>query len=346
VAPLTTDNKDTYLNRHIEKSIAISSLLNVGLKKFKEGLTLDALAFFESVICEYGANALVEPELTHARKKVLNLLNMDRPITQFEYPQRHHIDIACDCALCGSTDHYFFEQYANKNWIFCSECKLLSYHPDPLEAFKLNQGESAGAKASKESLVHHREYFFCNLFIEQLSWQNVLLYGAGWSLVPQWLAEKGINAMGCDLWQPLIEERRKLCGDDKYCHRDELPNKTFQLISAFEVFEHFMNPKKDVGLLVQHLSDEGAIIGCTDFWHGGSLENHPSSDKTYWKHRTHVTAWSFPSMRYLAKVFDLSVSFFKVDTPGFGAKVFFVFYRGESVATFVESLPKVFHNAF
>ena len=303
--------------------------------------------FFESAICEFEEAALTNKRLLAARNNALNYFRSAQGILNppLEWPGPP-IEAADEfCGLCGSA-MFLFERSYNKNWMLCSRCNLLNYFPSKTELVQLIQGEPEGAKSPPNSLVHLRESFFCNLFIEGLDWANVLLYGAGWSLVPKWLSEKGINAIGCDLWQPLIDERRATWGIESYFHRDELPNTTFQLISAFEVFEHFLNPLKDVKKLVTHLSAEGAIIGCTDFWYGGSLLQHPSNDKSYWKHRTHVTAWSFPSMQYLAKVFDLSVSFFKVDTPGFGAKVFFVLYRGDSVAEFLSKLPKVFHNAF
>ena len=325
---------------------AIESLLKVGLESLRVGSYTDASAFFESAICEFGPSATTYKKLMIARNKALsNIGTSSRNLIPYEWPGNLKIADVAVCDLCGSK-MYNFERCYDKKWLLCTECNLLKFFPHKTELLRLDQGEPEGAKLPASSLVHLRESFFCNLFVDELDWNSVLLYGAGWSLVPKWFTDKGIYAVGCDLWQPLIDERRATWGNKSYFHRDELPSISFQLISAFEVFEHFLNPYKDVNRLVKHLSVEGAIIGCTDFWYGGSLLQHPSNDKSYWKHRTHVTAWSFPSMRYLAKVFDLSVSFFKVDTPGFGAKVFFVFYRGESVATFVENLPKVFHNAF
>jgi len=325
---------------------AIEALLKAGLKSFRLDSYTDSSAYFESAICEFGSSATINKKLINARNKaLLNTDSSKRNLIPYEWPVNLELADDAVCGLCG-TMMYIHEQCYGKKWVRCLECNLLKYFPSESELLQLNQGEPEGAKFPASSLVHLRESFFCNLFIDELDWNSVLLYGAGWSLVPKWLTDKGIYAVGCDLWQPLIDERRAAWGNKSYFHRDELPSISFQLISAFEVFEHFLNPYKDVKRLVKHLSVEGAIIGCTDFWYGGSLLQHPSNDKSYWKHRTHVTAWSFPSMRYLAKVFDLSVSFFKVDTPGFGAKVFFVFYRGESVATFVENLPKVFHNAF
>jgi len=210
----------------------------------------------------------------------------------------------------------------------------------------LNRGSSICGKAPPESLVHKREQYFCDLFIEQLGISDVLLYGAGWTLVFGNLRKRGIQAVGCDLFMPLVEERRKEYGKDTFYSPVDLPEKPFDLISAFEVFEHFLEPGREVKFLVDRLKPEGCVFGCTDFWHGGKLSEHPSRDRTYWQHKSHVTAWSWPSMRCLAKRCGLNATFFKVDRAGFGTKVFFALHRGDSWNGALAKLPKVFEKAF
>ena len=179
-----------------------------------------------------------------------------------------------------------------------------------------------------------------------MNWSRILLYGIGWSQVPYLLLQRGYHAVGCDLWKPLIVRRQAELGHDKFYHRDDLPSHKFELISAFEVFEHFINPLKEIAFLAKRLAVEGAIVGCSDFWHGGPLKYHPNPDNTYWRHRVHVSAWTYDSMRYVASQFGLEVSFFKVDTEGFAAKVFFILHRGERTKAFVNSIPIIIRGAF
>lgn len=315
-----------------------------GVARLESGHVLDALAFFDGLVLQFGPHAAT-PELLRARGLALEKLGRDTasPLPGAEIDENAAAQKACN--VCHAPMR-FFEQCHDKDWLLCPSCGLLQYAVDEEEARRLDQGEPSGAKQPPESLVHRREAFFCDLFLQGLGCSRVLLYGAGWSLVPEYLLDRGVDAVGCDLWRPLIEERSAQLGPGRFLHRDELPESAFDLISAFEVFEHFIDPLREVGLLVDHLAEEGAIVGSTDFWHGGSLELHPNADASYWRHRTHVTAWTFSSMRHLARHFRLQASFFKVDRPGFGAKVFFVLHRGEKTERFVASLPAVIRGAF
>ncbi len=194
-------------------------------------------------------------------------------------------------------------------WHLCPTCALLTVELDHGLAKMLDNGEAGGAKQPAGALVHRREYTFCRRFAEGFGADAILNYGVGWSMVPEALRSDGFDAVGCDLWRPLVEQRREEFGPESFYHRDELPDRRFPIISAFEVFEHFTDPRKDVAVLVDHLADSGMIIGSTDFWHGGILADHPSQFKTYWKHLTHVVAWTWQSMRALAEHFGLQVTF-------------------------------------
>ncbi len=248
------------------------------------------------------------------------------------------------CPVC-QTPRAAFERAQDKNWILCEACGLLQYQRDPALSERLDRGESGGADQPPDSLVHRREQYFCDLFLRELGFSDVLLYGIGWSLVFQTLRKRGVAAVGCDLWRPLVEARQQEFGAETFFHRDELPETRFDLISAFEVFEHFQNPLEDVGFLARRLKDQGLIFGCTDFWHGGSLLAHPG-EPLYWRHLTHVTAWTWSSLRETARRLGLEATFFKSDTRTFGAKVFFALHRGERVAAFLRGLPKIFARAY
>lgn len=338
------------------------------LQLFKEGVALtssgeylEALGFFDQILIEFPDVASNVRSLQLSRAICLKELQRFREAQiaataelllrpecsacqellddiQTSYPNPRVI-----CEICN-TESVYFERQFNKDWYLCPNCNLLQYSVSKQEELTLDKGESAGAKSSTYSNIHRREEFFCRLFLESLSLKDALLYGIGWSLTYQKLKNNGFNVVGCDLWRPLIQERKKQYGENSFYHRDGLPLIKFDLISAFEVFEHFIHPVREVGLMVDRLKDEGVIIGCTDFWHGGSLENHPSHDKSYWQHKTHVTAWTWKSMNALADRFGLNTYYCKIDHQHYSSKVFFIIYRGNKFEKFIRGLPKVFHN--
>lgn len=317
-----------------------SLLYKEGIKRSNKGFSLDAIAFFDGMILQYGESVITE-ELRQAREKALISAGRDpnhplpQSIVESDYSKLDH-----KCNLCGNTT-ILYEKIHNKEWALCTSCHFLQYLLNSSTISGLDKGEPDGAKQPPDSLVHSREMFFCELFLRNMNWQSVLMYGAGWSLAPERLLKEGYDVVGCDLWRPLIDERKTSLGSERFHHRDELPDAKWQVISAFEVFEHFINPIHDVGILVDRLENEGVIVGCTDFWHGNHLGEHPSADLSYWKHGTHVTAWAFPSFKWLADHFGLNVSFFKTDKVGSGAKVFFVLHRGEKTKHFIDAMPAV-----
>lgn len=249
------------------------------------------------------------------------------------------------CPVCG-TRQVRHETLHEKHWLLCPECALLTVEMDAAQMERLDKGEPSGAKQPAESLVHSREYTFCKRVIDGVGVRDVMNYGVGWSLVPEALLAEGLDVVGCDLWQPLIDQRKKELGEDRFVHRDECPDRRFSLISAFEVFEHFTDPLAEIGLLVDHLKAEGAIIGSTDFWHGGSLAHHPSSDPTYWQHVTHVTAWTWKSLAEVARRLGMNVRFFRGDCSEHSAKCFFMLYQGDAFDRFAKSLPKVLPDVY
>jgi hypothetical protein len=301
---------------------------------------LDAVALLEGLLREFPDQAAGFPDLAEraafCRERAGRPAHVPVPDPAAPEPE--------PCPVCA-TPRAAFERAQDKNWILCEGCGLLQYQRTPGLCAGLEKGEPGGANQPAGSLVHRREQYFCDLFLRELGFSDVLLYGIGWSLVFQTLRERGVAAVGCDLWRPLVEARQQEFGAGTFFHRDELPETRFDLISAFEVFEHFQDPLQDVGFLARRLNDEGLIFGCTDFWHGGSLLAHPG-EPLYWTHLSHVTAWTWSSLRETARRLGLEAAFFKSDTRTFGAKVFFALHRGERVAALLRGLPKIFVNAY
>ncbi|UCC99685.1 MAG: methyltransferase domain-containing protein [Phycisphaerales bacterium] len=249
------------------------------------------------------------------------------------------------CELCN-LQCLVFERQFERDWHICPNCNLIRSDVDESQAKVLDKGSPSGSKSPTYGAIHRREEFFCRVFLEQLKLNDILLYGIGWSPVYKNFKEAGYNVVGCDLWRPLIEERNKQFGQGAFYHRDDLPDMKFDVISAFEVFEHFVRPVQEVQLLANHLKDNGIIVGCTDFWHGGSLSKHPNPDRSYWVHKSHVTTWTWKSMNAVAHQFGLKTYYCKTNKRNFAAKVFFVMYKGSKYDQFVQGLPKIFYDVW
>ncbi len=339
----------------------VLELFREGVGLVKRGKHLEALGFLNQILIEFPDIALNTRNLQSARAICLKGLKRFReaqiaataelsfqPENSNCWQLLNDIRISWSkskmvCGICNVEMEYFERQF-NKDWYLCPNCNLLQYDVGEQDGIVLDKGESDGARNSTYSIENRREEFFCRLFLEGLNLRDVLSYGIGWSLTYQKLKSCGFNVVGCDLWRPLIEERKKEYGAASFYHRDDLPLIKFDLISAFEVFEHFIHPVREVSLMADRLKDEGAIVGCTDFWHGGSLENHPSYDKTYWKHGSHVIAWTWKSMNTVADRFGLNTHYFKTAKMSCPSRVFFIMYKGNRFEKFIHSLPKVFHS--
>ena len=322
-------------------SRAEEALYEQAMLLFKLGYRLEARAILDGVTLEYGS---LSPQAQGLRKQCIKGMQRELPPAS-TYPSPNASPSGSPCPICDTT-MVTHEQLLGKTWLLCPECALLMAHTSSKQLKQLDKGEPSGAKQCPTSLVHRREYTFCRRFIDGLGAKNVLNYGVGWSLVPEALRARGIDAVGCDLWRPLIEQRKKMGRENNYFHRDDLPDRRFSLLSAFEVFEHFTNPLKDMRVLADHLNDPGPIVGSSDFWHGGSLAHHPSQDLSYWKHGTHITAWTWKSMITAAQKLGLHVQFFRGDCAEHSAKCFFVFYKGNKVANYLKTLPKVLPDVY
>ena len=322
-------------------SRAEEALYEQAVVLFRMGYWIETRAILDGANLEYGS---LSPQAKVFRRQCIKEMHIKlSPASTRPGPNAYRSNRPCP--ICDTT-MVVQEQLFDKTWLLCPECALLMVHTSKKQLKHLDKGEPSGAKQCPTSLVHRREYTFCRRFIDGLDAKDTLNYGAGWSLVPEALRARGIDAVGCDLWLPLIEQQKRTAGENSFVHRDELPDRRFSLISAFEVIEHFTNPLKDMEVLVDHLNDPGAIVGSSDFWHGGSLSYHPSQDSSYWKHGTHVTAWTWKSMMAAARRLGLHVQFFRGDFVEHSAKCFFVFYKGNKVANFLQTLPKVLPDVY
>jgi len=171
--------------------------------------------------------------------------------------------------------------------------------------------------------LHKREGYFVDLFRNRYGINDVLLYGNGWSPLFGELKGSRLNVIGCDLYRGVVDFRNEEYRQEVFFHPDDLPDYKFDLITAFEVFEHFLEPFKNLAFLACHLKERGAICGCADFWQEkGRLYDHGPAEKPYWAPAGHVVAWSRQSMSYAAHKLGMKVRYFGADWVFGERKVF------------------------
>jgi SAM-dependent methyltransferase len=88
--------------------------------------------------------------------------------------------------------------------------------------------------------------------------------------------------------------------------------KTYDLVVAVEVIEHFTDPRIQMENLLRFLKPSGTLTGTTDFYDGLSIEE-PSC---YMKKDGHNTYWSPSSLSKMANEFSLKMYLFKMMRPG------------------------------
>lgn len=90
---------------------------------------------------------------------------------------------------------------------------------------------------------------------------NILDFGAGQSLVPKRLRARGHRVLAIDVIPPSEPHPDRFTGDILTC---ALPEKEFDLIYSFQVFEHLPNPRPVLCKLLQLVKPDGYLFIHTD----------------------------------------------------------------------------------
>ena len=244
------------------------------------------------------------------------------------------------CDICDKKMHVF-ERSLNKIWMQCPECMIIRVNVLRRERILLMRGESNGGRGPHILRnLHKREGYFVDLFRNKFGINDILLYGIGWSPLFGELKDLGLNVIGCDLYKELVNFRNEEYQQEVFFHPNDLPDYKFDVITAFEVFEHFIEPFKNLTFLSYHLKEKGGICGCTNFWQENERLCDPVDDHPYWG-GGHVCAWNKKAMRGAAHKLGMKVRYFKSDYVGWENKVFFLLYKGDDIDDYVQSFPDV-----
>lgn len=219
--------------------------------------------------------------------------------------------IPLSCRLCGgrttSRTGYrrVFAECGRCGFIFAGDC-----NPK-----KINTGMGMRGSWTGPGGGGYREYFLAKMLIKDLCQEKLLLFGTGNTPTFAKLKEEGVDVVGCDICQEVVDYKKDIYGKESFYTPAELPlSKKYDGIIAVECFEHFLEPGYYFDLLVNRLAEGGIICGTTNFYLGGSIEDE--NNPGYMSGKGHVVYWSYQSMTYIAKKYELMVSVFELICPG------------------------------
>jgi len=195
-----------------------------------------------------------------------------------------------ECKLCGSPDIKKID--IEDKYYFCKNCELIfierAAEPSAKQEYEIYQSHENTPE--NEGYVNMFKVFINELFAEHLDEiEEVLEYGCGpGPVLADILENKGLNVTKYDpFFYPEVEFK----------------DKTYDLITSTEVFEHFQNPKEEVEKLLK-LMNPGAYLAVMTSFHEG-IEHF----KDWWYRRdsTHITFYNLKTFKYIENNYPLKI---------------------------------------
>ncbi len=205
------------------------------------------------------------------------------------------------------------KQGYGRSFYQCQECEFIFAIDYDLRT--LSKGMGMEGSWSGPGGGGYREYYLVKMLMQNVGLKSFLLYGTGNTQTFADLREEGVDVVGCDISQDVVEYRKAAFGDNAFFTPDSLPaDKAYDGIVAVEVFEHLAEPKSAFSLLMSRLNPSGVICGTTHFYPGGAIEDN--NNPGYMSHKGHVAYWNPKSMSYIARNYHYAVASFEMIRPG------------------------------
>ncbi|MEA2029257.1 MAG: class I SAM-dependent methyltransferase [Campylobacterota bacterium] len=196
------------------------------------------------------------------------------------------------CLICDTLCDSFEDAKRGVLYFECSSCHFIMKSKEHFSSFD-TQKERYDLHNNSEENEGYQEYFqrFIDFALSDIPKpRSVLDFGCGASsLLAQMISKEGI---ACDFYDPI------------YHPNESYKNKTYDLITSVEVFEHLHDPKATLEMLIQSLNPKGYIALQSAF--------HPHDRERFlsWYYRldpTHIVFFSPKSFEALAKSLNLSI---------------------------------------
>ncbi|MEN0059177.1 MAG: class I SAM-dependent methyltransferase [Bdellovibrio sp.] len=203
-----------------------------------------------------------------------------------------------NCLLCQSSQTHSFivQKKPEKNYFICQNCDVIAMHPSQrLSAFEERQRYDLHREAAGEG---HRAFL------------SPLLQSLNEILQTTQSATKPLTALdyGCGpsaiLSQLMQQEGLQTSHYDPFYFPDtSVLERTYHVVTATEVWEHFYNPAQSISVMIHLLRPRG-LLGIMTSAHKGEAAFH---DWHYRRDPTHVTFYSERTMKWLAETFQLRI---------------------------------------
>lgn len=192
-----------------------------------------------------------------------------------------------NCSLCDTV----LVQKADEHYFICSSCG--AYVKDQNDYLSAEE-EKLRYEAHNNDVndIHYQKFTspITNAILNTFSPSHLGLdYGCGTGpVISKVLRDKGYQV---NLYDPYFYP------DSAYLLHQ------YDYIFSCEVFEHFQNPKKEIGKLVGLLKDGGHLLIMTHLF-----ENQTDFSKWYYRNDpTHVFIYTKKTMQWIAEMFSLSI---------------------------------------
>ncbi len=200
-----------------------------------------------------------------------------------------------DCKICNNKTRKLSDIQFKINYYNCPNCNFIFSDPnnfvteqEELKVYKLHENslENAGyVKMFKDFIDKTVIPYKSNI-------KTALDFGSGPEpVLAHLLKEEGFDV---DIYDPFFSPEKVY------------ENKTYDLITSTEVFEHFKDPLKSFETIYKSLKPNGFLATMTLY--------HPQDDdkfQNWWYRRdeTHISFYTHETMKHLAKIFNMKVLF-------------------------------------
>ena len=208
------------------------------------------------------------------------------------------------CPVCDSNSRYFFRNRETKRPFFrCEKC-LYTFSTEQKPNFEEAKGffKAQWEESPDGGCPDSYPLFYALLESVGRPSLKALDFGCGNGEFIRFLRNKGIETLGVD---PIPVEN-----DMKpyvYSTLDELPEKRFDVITAFEVFEHLDRPRDTLSQLLPFLDQNGFVFIATTLTNRALTNTRCIPYWLYQKDATHIGFFHERTFEWLAARFNLEI---------------------------------------
>lgn len=196
------------------------------------------------------------------------------------------------CKICNSETYELFDEQFDMIYHRCKSCSFIYEDPNHHVSYDVEKNEYDTHNNSIEDEGYVNMFNrFINAFNPFVDGKDLLEFGSG----PEPVFSEVLRRIGFNVTSY----------DPFYLPDESYLNKQYDIITSTEVFEHFVDPMKEIEGLVSLLKPEGLLAIMTQF---------PKDDDHFLKwwyrrDRTHISFYTVETFEYIAKRYHLEIIF-------------------------------------